>query len=389
MDWLDTYNKYTEDSESPSIFHLWVAISTIASTLERKVWFQLMADLIYPNMFVILVAPPAQCRRSSCVSMGSRLLHEFPDIHVTSEKITPEAIIKRMSLCRTEFFKDDVIYEQCAVTCISKELSSLAGTDIEKMFELLCDLYDAQINEKWANETISRHVDSITGPLLNILGSTTPSFFKKPEVQAGIGSGFLSRCILLWAEEIRKRSLYIEDMPRHLDLKKQLIEGLFAIQQLRGEFVFTPEAKNTFDTWYLGLPKHQQVIEQLAAYHERKHMHIIKLCMILTAAKKQITIIDQEILELAFSYMTMAEHFTPRVFSGTGKSIHIEDISTILLQLQQSKKPLSYEQLWQRNSAKIRIDHFDMILQAVLRQGVKVKKTNNVNYFWWENEAEK
>lgn len=388
MNWLDLYNQYTEDHEAASIFQLWVGISTIASVLERKVWFRLMSDLIYPNMFIILVAPPAG-RKGACMSMGSRLLDELAitgDIFLSSEKITPEAIIKRMALCKHEFWLNNVPYNHCSLTAISKELSSVGGRDIEYMFELLCDLYDSHHHKKWASETIGRDADVVIGPWLHLLGGTTPKFFHKQEVQAGIGSGFLSRCMLIWAEEIRFRRTYIRDIPKHERLRKQLIDGLYKIHDIKGEYTWTKDAKERHDIWYENLPKRQNVIEQLAAYHERKQMHLIKLSMILAAAKRQDLLIDLDILNTAFSYLKMAEHFMPRVFSGTGKSINTEDIETVMIQLQRCKKPISYNQLWKQNWNTIRMDHFDEILKAVMRLGAKAEKRGNMTYFWWEDE---
>ena len=388
MDWLNCYNQYTKDQEAASLFQLWVGISTVASVLERKVWFKLMSDLIYPNMFIILVAPPAG-RKGACMSMGSRLLDNIDGINRSSEKITPEAIIKRMALCNKDFWIDNKQYEHCSLTTISKELASIGGRDIEGMFELLCDLYDSHHHKTWANETVGRDKDYIVGPWLNLIGGTTPLFFHKPEVQAGIGSGFLSRCILLWAEEIRFRRSYIQDMPQHLKLQEKLIAGLYTIYEMKGEFTLTKNAKSIFDAWYNNLPKRQNVLDQLVAYHERKQMHIIKLCMVLTAAKKQDLIITTEILNTAFSYLEMAEHFMPRVFSGMGKSINTEDIATVLLQLEQSKEPMTYDQLWKLNWNKIRIDHFDEILKAVCRLGIKTRVKNKIRYFKWDGEKKK
>ena len=35
-DWVDSYMEYTENTEPPEAFRRWVALSTIASVLERK-----------------------------------------------------------------------------------------------------------------------------------------------------------------------------------------------------------------------------------------------------------------------------------------------------------------------------------------------------------------
>lgn len=385
MNLLTTYKEYTKDHESPSIYHLWVCISTIAAVLERKVWSPLMADLIYPNMYIILVAPPAKCRKGSCISMGSRLLKEMDSINLGSEKITPEALIRRLADCIDSYDIAGQTHKQCALTTVSKELASLGGRDIEYTFELLCDLYDAQINTDWASETIARSVDKVIGPWLNILGATVPSFFKKPEVQLGIGSGFCSRCIFLFAEEIRFRRSYIQNMPEHLRLHDELLDGLKHIHELvRGEFLFTEQAQLQFDAWYENLPKHQDVMEQLAAYAERKQTHLLKLCMIISAAEggNNMTMTESN-LRHAFSFLSMAEKYMPYVFSGAGRSVDAQDIERISRQIERAGS-MTLQQIYSNNWQDVRYDNIEKVLTVLLHmRAIGREITDNGQVFNW------
>ena len=58
-DWITNFMTFTEGLPTPEIFRLWSGISTIAATLERRVWVATGRGVIYPNLFVVLVAPPA------------------------------------------------------------------------------------------------------------------------------------------------------------------------------------------------------------------------------------------------------------------------------------------------------------------------------------------
>ncbi|KKL25422.1 hypothetical protein LCGC14_2405480, partial [marine sediment metagenome] len=57
--WIDSYLEYTEESEPAETYRLWCAIVTISAVLQRKCVFHWGALTFYPNVFVVLVGPPA------------------------------------------------------------------------------------------------------------------------------------------------------------------------------------------------------------------------------------------------------------------------------------------------------------------------------------------
>ena len=69
-DWLTSYLEYTSEQESPQLFHLWVGMNVIASTLERRVWVDRGYYRLYPNLYVCLVGARARVRRTTAGKMG-------------------------------------------------------------------------------------------------------------------------------------------------------------------------------------------------------------------------------------------------------------------------------------------------------------------------------
>ena len=95
MKWLEKYLEYTEDQESPSIFHLWVGLSLISAVLGRRVWIDRGYYFLFPNLYVVLVAGSARARKSTALGIGVGLLKKAGvDVNIISQKITPEAFIK-------------------------------------------------------------------------------------------------------------------------------------------------------------------------------------------------------------------------------------------------------------------------------------------------------
>jgi hypothetical protein len=68
--WLQALSLYAEETEAPRQFWTWAGISTIASALQRKVWLPFGFEKLYPNLYVILVGPPAS-RKAAPISLRS------------------------------------------------------------------------------------------------------------------------------------------------------------------------------------------------------------------------------------------------------------------------------------------------------------------------------
>ena len=95
-DWITGYQQFTENSESPDLYKEWVAVSVIASCLQRKV-FLTWDTLTYCNMFIVLVGPSGRSRKGTAMIPGLEMLQELGTINLAAESITREALNKKMS----------------------------------------------------------------------------------------------------------------------------------------------------------------------------------------------------------------------------------------------------------------------------------------------------
>lgn len=385
--WLKTYAKYTKDSEAPSIFHLWTGISVITSVLERKVWAKLMYDNIYPNMYIILVAPPGRCRKSSAMSIGTRLLNKIEGVCISSDRITPEALIQDLENSENCFYIGHRVYGHCSLTAVSKELGTLLSVNPEGMLKLLTDLFDAQVHDLWTYTTKGAGVNRITGVWLNLLGATVPSFFSTRQTQESIGLGFTSRCVFVYADKRRHRSLHCND-----SLGLELLQRLREIHDIKGEFTFTKEAEKCYENWYMNLPNEHATIEALAPYYERKHVHALKLSMILSAAEggNDMHITKGNVLS-SLAMLDEAEQSMPKVFGGTGRSALAPDFERISLQLERAKQPLSESEILQENFMHVHPDGIRMILETLEKmKAIKCESyTSGQKYYTFRREKKK
>ena len=91
--WLDTYMEFTENTEPARQFQLWSAFAVISSVLQRKCWLKLGRITVYPNLYVVLVAPPGVARKSQSIIFATEFLSAIPEVAVSADSITREALL--------------------------------------------------------------------------------------------------------------------------------------------------------------------------------------------------------------------------------------------------------------------------------------------------------
>ena len=79
--WIDTYLRFTTFQEAPEKFHLWTALSTIASAVRRSVCLPRGYFNIYPNLYVAIVGPTGITKTTSA-DIGIELLEEVKDMEL-------------------------------------------------------------------------------------------------------------------------------------------------------------------------------------------------------------------------------------------------------------------------------------------------------------------
>ena len=75
--WLDVYLKYVDNTESPTSYHVWTALSCIAGALQRKCYIKWGLETVYPNMYVVLVGSAGRTRKSLAINIGQDVFKEL------------------------------------------------------------------------------------------------------------------------------------------------------------------------------------------------------------------------------------------------------------------------------------------------------------------------
>ena len=323
-DWITSYLEYVNDTEPPLNYHVWTAISVIASTLQRKVWLVQGHESIYPNMYIVLVGASGRCRKGTAIGIGAHLMGSIKEVKLSSESTTREALIKRMKGALTTVadpLTPHIIKTHCSMTIVSEELSVFLRQNDINFLSNLTNWYDSR--DVWTYETKHGGAETVEGLCVNLLGGTAPDWLESMLPKEAVGGGFTSRIIFVTEE--RKRKTVVA--PKMNDKKRDnLIADLEQIVQLVGQYIMSPEAETMYKNWY----EEQDVLakdgkfavsdNRFTGYCERRPTHIKKLSMIVNASHTNDKIITADDFQRARNYLETAEKQMHKTFGGFGEN---------------------------------------------------------------------
>jgi len=299
--------EYTKDQESPDAFHRFTAYATVAAVLERRVWVDQQFFIVYPNLYVVLVSGSAVCRKTIAAKQGVSLLRRMKTpIKLISEDVTKAALFDELSEAGTLKVGSKFVPWSCG-TVFAPELGVFIKKDcmMTGMLAQLISLYDC---EPWRYGLRGLGTNILTTTCLNLLGCATPSWLRNIVPDEAIGTGLMARLIFVNQEKTKRAGNALPKItPEWTALRDKLVADLSQIQQLYGEFKWSPLAREVYSGWYKQIWSEEvkKASEDLQGYYGRKHVHVIKFAMINSVFRSgDLTIQDEDIkqgvLDLAF-----------------------------------------------------------------------------------------
>tara|TARA_R110000824_G_scaffold77767_3_gene196574 strand:+ start:9931 stop:11109 length:1179 start_codon:yes stop_codon:yes gene_type:complete len=329
-DWITSYMDYTYNSEPPELYKEWVAISCIASVLQRRCSLPWGDITFYPNMYIVLVGPSGRCRKGTAMGPGYKLLTEL-GVKMAAESITREALIRELKqTTSTEVHADTGAVElHSSLTIYSQELTVFLGYNNTALMSDLTDWYDCR--SRWTYRTKNMGTDEIIGVWVNLIGATTPELIQSTLPRDAIGGGLTSRIIFVYADQKGKIVPAPFLTKKEEQLNVNLTEDLERIGTLRGEFRITDDFLEHYVDWYTAQHTKPAITDlRLSGYNERRPTHLLKLCMILSASKGDSMIMGKDIFDKAKSLLERTERKMIYTFSGVGKADQADTLSRVM-----------------------------------------------------------
>lgn len=324
-DWIDTYRKkYIIKQESPSHYHFWIATQLIATTLRRNVSIDRGAYEVFPNQFVFLVAESGRCRKSVAMELGIDLIKEIDGLNIIHGRSTVEGLLDSLSKKVNISPGADRIVPDGSCLIHADELSYLFGKSsyITDLISFLTAAYTAKARLDFL--TRNKGKAEVRNPCPGILAGTTPEQMGEIFPSMTIYSGFMARCLLIYGTTAQSKRVTKPQVDKGLE--DPLIHDLGCMAELEGKINLDDETEEFYDEWYTNLPP--PPVPDLAAFHERKHDHVLKLALILSISESSEMVIRHHHLVKAIEEIEAVELHTPQALSfiGATQQSHTRDI---------------------------------------------------------------
>lgn len=327
-DWIDGFVEFTEGLSSPELFRKWGAISALAGALERKVWVRTQMSNVYPNMYIILVAPPGVGKTEVTWRIRS-LWNGLEDHHVASTSVTKASLIDELAAATRRWVINSPAPGTNPVDSFNSlligvnELGVLIPAYDNEFMNTLTDLWDGKGYSERRRTTKTEH--NIKKPFINMLTACTPSYLVHVLPEGAWDQGFLSRTMLIYSGDRQLRSLFAEQTFDRESWSK--LEGMFeSISSLYGELKWTEQAAQLIDAFHMrdGEPKPDH--PKLMSYNIRRTVHLLKLCIVASISRSDELLITEEDFNRGYDWMIEAEHHMPDIFKamtqgGAGKTM--------------------------------------------------------------------
>jgi len=381
--WLSGLQEYVEDTEAPRDFWLWGGIFTLCTTLQRRVWLPYGLEPVYPNIYILLVAPPGICRKAGPPSLAKKMLKKV-NIPVSIDSFSKRDFTKELAeLYKTEHFTlDGKMKPQTPIGLISKEMSSLLAVDPKGMIEVLTDLYDP--HDEWEYGTSGQGHDKLYGVCVSCFIATTPIWFSANLPQEAIGGGFTSRFAIITGYGKYKR-VPIPPVPNE-ELYNKLLSDLSIVAMLTGEFQWTDDSKSYFKSWYKTLDAKvgETKDDRLHSFIERMHVIAIKVAMAIHVSYSNELILELSDMQAATDLLETVLKTAGDALGGHGRSLTSVDVELIMKQIR-NKKVISFEELLAINYRNTNKGELVTVLETIEAMKVVETKTSGagvITYYW-------
>ncbi len=295
MDFVNGYLDYTRSYESPTSFWKWSAYSTIGAVLRDSCWKNQGDNLLFPNLYVLLLADSAVQRKDLPVAIAQKLITLVHNTKVIAGRSSIQAILDELAMTETDK-KTGRMLSGASAIFIAPELSAGIVADPQSV-SIMTDMNKALLTDVY-------------------------------DIRAMHG-GLLGRTFLVVPNEWRPgNSLFsILDQVSKFNI---LLDELKQVSELRGEFSFTPAAEKEYDAWYLPFRETYKTKPDKSGIAGRIHTGILKLSMILAVNyTKELLITKEHIEESIGECMSLMANYQQLVM-GAGKS-PISEVGSIVL----------------------------------------------------------
>lgn len=245
-DYVETFSPTTD---APRQFHVFVCLVLMAAVLGRRVWVQDGAQRLYPNLYVLLLAPSSLYRKSTCIAIGRALARDLEAAEAGGAtthpllypgQFTPESLLDILEAQPTGLLEIDEWRQ------FSDSMRRDYNSGLREMF---LSLYDC----RGVHRKIRSGEKRIEAPAMNILSACATPWFVEAVGGGEIRSGFYPRLCMVPAWQ-KSRHMARGQAP-HRTNRYNVLKQLAGLRNVAGEMHLPPRLEEVFGEWALGQQK--------------------------------------------------------------------------------------------------------------------------------------
>lgn len=282
---LENFVALNDGTEVPPLFAFWSGLGCVSAALGRQLWCEMGHYQFFTNLAIVLVAGAGRMRKSTAINMGEDMVRELtPPPNLLPQKCTTEKLLD----CLLEIRNDDpkALCRETAVGFLfADELVTFLNhrSYDQGLGQNLMPLLDAK--KEFIYATMLRGEFLLKNVCLGLIAGTTVPLLREAIPREAIGGGLTSRLIFVYSNTPMPPVLWTEFGPEKKLLRDRLVKQLQDLTTLTGQMRIDDDAKRYLDEdykyHYNNSPMRSDT--HLMAYASRRHIHIIKIAMCLSA----------------------------------------------------------------------------------------------------------
>ena len=386
-DWIESFLEYTDRKGSPRIFRKWAAITAVGGALERRVLMENDLGSVYPNLYVMLVAPPGVGKSQAIDPVREFWRSVSPDdkdhaLRVSGDDMTKAGLLDEFEDCPKKFalVAENRMDEYRAVLIAAGEFSILMSQMDQAFMANLTKLWDGPPEFKERKRSRGK-TDIIVGPVVTLLAGAQPGTLVATLPPTAWDQGFMARFILIYSEALpavrriaSKSAIDLAGVRYQAALRTNLAADIGQLTKLTGIMEFTPDAEDLVEEYnqrgLAPVPSHAK----LQHYNRRRREIFLKLCLISSASSGNSLRMTVRDVDRAVGWMHEAEQTMPDVFAamvGKSDSDLLDELHIFVHGLfAKFQKPIPRRTIWAYLSTKVPSDRISHILNTAVRAGL-------------------
>jgi len=324
--WLDSFERVFQNTEPPEKYVFWVGVGVIGGALQRNAWFDEVTFRLFPNHYIVLVGPPA-VKKTTAIYYGvdrlKKLEGSVEGINIGPSSVTWQNAVDLMEEIQTPSAEETArtgvaLRDACPLIFPAGELGTLIDFEQRDAIDFFTNAWDSP--DTFLKSTRIMGKQNINGPTPTIMAGTTPQWVKDNVRGSTRGGGFISRCIMPYANRPRRTIAYPSEHIKHDHdaILSSLEHDLAIMATLRGRFTMEKDARDFGRSWHEATADasfKKYIFDDSDNWANRRFAHVHKLAMVLSASERDDLVITLRHMEQAVYHVDQVHKDFNSVFA--------------------------------------------------------------------------